>query len=114
MHSRQRLGATDERLSQYRNFVPPFEWSLCPGRRATSKRRGPRGRQGSISSRATCVLRLRQALPLKTLGSTLTPRPFVVQHVAPLFPRDADNGFPSDHTLLATFFAVCVFFYSRK
>ncbi|MCW3101504.1 MAG: bcrC1, partial [Chthonomonadaceae bacterium] len=28
------------------------------------------------------------------------PRPFVVQHVTPLVPHDADNGFPSDHTLL--------------
>jgi len=28
------------------------------------------------------------------------PRPFVVQHVAPLIPHEADNGFPSDHTLL--------------
>ena len=27
------------------------------------------------------------------------PRPFVVQHVAPLIPHEADNGFPSDHTL---------------
>jgi undecaprenyl-diphosphatase len=29
------------------------------------------------------------------------PRPFVVQHVAPLIPHEADNGFPSDHTLLS-------------
>jgi undecaprenyl-diphosphatase len=29
------------------------------------------------------------------------PRPFVVQHVVPLVPHDADNGFPSDHTLLS-------------
>lgn len=42
------------------------------------------------------------------------PRPFVVEHIAPLFQHDADNGFPSDHTLLATFLAACVFFYSRK
>lgn len=29
------------------------------------------------------------------------PRPFVVQHIAPLIPHPADNGFPSDHTLLS-------------
>ncbi len=29
------------------------------------------------------------------------PRPFVVRQVAPLIPHDADNGFPSDHTLLS-------------
>ena len=42
------------------------------------------------------------------------PRPFVVQHIAPLFSHAADNGFPSDHTLLATFLAVCVLWYSRS
>lgn len=34
------------------------------------------------------------------------PRPFVVQHTTPLIPHVADNGFPSDHTLLA---AACAF-----
>ena len=38
----------------------------------------------------------------KSGGALYTePRPFVVQHTAPLIPHDADNGFPSDHTLLA-------------
>jgi undecaprenyl-diphosphatase len=53
---------------------------------------------------------------LLTLGSALyyDPRPFVTQHVTPLFPHAADNGFPSDHTLLAMFLAMCALFYSRK
>jgi undecaprenyl-diphosphatase len=34
------------------------------------------------------------------------PRPFVVRQVQPLIPHPADNGFPSDHTLLA---AACAF-----
>ena len=56
------------------------------------------------------------ALGLLKLGSALyyDPRPFIAEHVAPLFPHPADNGFPSDHTLLAMFLAVCVFFYSRR
>jgi undecaprenyl-diphosphatase len=29
------------------------------------------------------------------------PRPFVVGHFQPLIPHAADNGFPSDHALLA-------------
>lgn len=29
------------------------------------------------------------------------PRPFTVDHVTPLLPHAADNGFPSDHGLLA-------------
>lgn len=56
------------------------------------------------------------ALALLKLGGALyyDPRPFVTQHVAPLFPHAADNGFPSDHTLLAMFLAVCVLFYSSR
>jgi undecaprenyl-diphosphatase len=40
-------------------------------------------------------------------------RPFVTQHVAPLFAHSADNGFPSDHTVLTMFLALCVLYYSR-
>src|SRR5665647_2834986 len=38
-------------------------------------------------------------------------RPFVTEHIAPLFPHAADNGFPSDHTLLSMLLAMCVLFY---
>jgi len=41
-------------------------------------------------------------------------RPFVVEHIAPLIPHAADNGFPSDHTLLAVVAAATVFVYRRK
>lgn len=34
------------------------------------------------------------------------PRPFVAHHFTPLIPHEPDNGFPSDHTLLAF---TCVF-----
>jgi len=36
------------------------------------------------------------------------PRPFAVEHFHPLIPHVADNGFPSDHALLAAFLVVCV------
>lgn len=41
---------------------------------------------------------------LALLGNALyyDPRPFVVGHLAPLVAHAADNGFPSDHTLLAS------------
>lgn len=42
------------------------------------------------------------------------PRPFVVGHFRPLIPHAADNGFPSDHTLLASFISWFVFHYSKK
>jgi undecaprenyl-diphosphatase len=38
------------------------------------------------------------------------PRPFAVGHFHPLIPHAADNGFPSDHALLAAFLVVCVIF----
>lgn len=37
------------------------------------------------------------------------PRPFVVGHFVPLVPHAPDNGFPSDHTLLAAWLAVVVY-----
>lgn len=42
------------------------------------------------------------------------PRPFVVGHFTPLIPHAADNGFPSDHTLLAAFIGWTILRYSRK
>jgi len=53
------------------------------------------------------------ALALLKLGSAVyfDQRPFVTEHIAPLFPHAADNGFPSDHTLLSMLLAMCVLFY---
>ena len=42
------------------------------------------------------------------------PRPFIVDHVAPLISHTGDNGFPSDHTLLTTAIASVVFVYNKK
>ncbi len=42
------------------------------------------------------------------------PRPFVVEHIHPLFRHIADNGFPSDHAALTMFLAVCVWLFSRR
>lgn len=41
-------------------------------------------------------------------------RPFVVQNIKPLIPHGDDNGFPSDHTLLATTLVTAVYFYRRR
>jgi undecaprenyl-diphosphatase len=41
-------------------------------------------------------------------------RPFVVSHVAPLIPHAADNGFPSDHTLLAAVIAAVITKYNWR
>src|SRR5581483_9746743 len=41
------------------------------------------------------------------------PRPFIKDGVKPLFYSSRDNGFPSDHTLLASFIGFAVLFYAR-
>lgn len=43
-----------------------------------------------------------------------SPRPFMVEGVAPLFAHSTDNGFPSEHVLLAVVLASVVFAYNRK
>ena len=42
------------------------------------------------------------------------PRPFVVGHFTPLIPHSADNGFPSDHTMLGSATSSIVFCYSKR
>jgi undecaprenyl-diphosphatase len=41
------------------------------------------------------------------------PRPYLVAHVCPLFPVAHDNGFPSDHTLLAAVLPVSLWWIDR-
>lgn len=51
----------------------------------------------------------------KLLGALFNdPRPFVSDHVQSLIAHVADNGFPSDHTLLTMTIASVVFVYQRK
>ena len=51
----------------------------------------------------------------KLAGLVITdPRPFVSEHLVPLFPHTPDNGFPSDHTTFGTTLAFISFFYARK
>src|SRR3989339_516158 len=42
------------------------------------------------------------------------PRPFVQGNFVPLIGHVADNGFPSDHTLLATAIAFAIFHFNKK
>ncbi len=41
------------------------------------------------------------------------PRPFLDPHIRPLFDHSPDNGFPSDHTVMATLIGLTVFRRSR-
>jgi undecaprenyl-diphosphatase len=42
------------------------------------------------------------------------PRPFVEGNFTPLLPHAADNGFPSDHTLLGAAIAFTIFHFNKK
>lgn len=41
-------------------------------------------------------------------------RPFVEQHIMPLIAHAPDNGFPSDHTLLAMAITGCVYLVNKR
>jgi len=53
---------------------------------------------------------------LAKVGSALfyDPRPFVSHNVVPIYPHGADNGFPSDHTLLSACVAFVVYAVNKK
>ncbi len=59
-------------------------------------------------------------MPLSLLSARLismlyyNPRPFVVENIAPLIQHASDNGFPSDHTLLAAACAALIASYDKK
>jgi undecaprenyl-diphosphatase len=56
------------------------------------------------------------ALAMAKIASQLyyDPRPFVSDHIKPLFAHPADNGFPSDHALLISLLGFTVMSYSRR
>jgi undecaprenyl-diphosphatase len=55
------------------------------------------------------------ALLLSTIASHVyyDTRPFVTEHVVPIIAHAADNGFPSDHTLLTAFIGFTIYLHSR-
>ena len=54
------------------------------------------------------------ALSIITGALYYHPRPFVVQGVDPLIPHGNDNGFPSEHTLLAMTLSAVVYYYRPR
>lgn len=47
-------------------------------------------------------------------GIIVDPRPYVVQHIQPMVHVAHDNGFPSDHTLLAASLAAMLWWVDRR
>jgi undecaprenyl-diphosphatase len=84
-------------------FITVWYWFTCP-----------------TSTRIELIVRLAiggvLALALAKIASQLyyDPRPFVTEHIKPLFAHAADNGFPSDHALLISLLGFTVVSYSRK
>lgn len=60
------------------------------------------------------------SLPLTFLLARLAsaiyydPRPFVIGHFTPLISHAANNGFPSDHTLISFAFASLLFIFNKR
>jgi undecaprenyl-diphosphatase len=64
----------------------------------------------------TSILSLPLSLVIAKIASHFiyNPRPFVVLNSLPLISHAADNGFPSDHTLICAAVASIVFLYNKK
>jgi undecaprenyl-diphosphatase len=76
--------------------------------------RAPRGVRVPYAVTAVLALVL-VAVAIQGLAALwVDPRPFVVDHTTPLIAHGADNGFPSDHTALATVVAAVVFAWQRR
>lgn len=73
-------------------------------------------RRDKVSLAASYVVGGVIALALAKAGAHFfyDTRPFVRHHVKPLIPHAADNGFPSDHALLASFLGFTMLAYSRR
>ncbi len=74
----------------------------------------PREKQKRILLLA--IISLPIAYIIAKIGSWLyfDPRPFVVGNFTPLIPHVADNGFPSDHTLLTSGLASVIYVSNKK
>ncbi len=74
----------------------------------------------SLSERKQLFILTVITLPLVYITAKLLslvyydPRPFVTDHIIPLFSHYPNNGFPSDHTLLSGAVASVIFYFNKK
>lgn len=76
--------------------------------------RSPREKQKEILIFACISLPIAYLLALLAREFYFNPRPFVVGDFEPLIAHAADNGFPSDHTLLTAALASLASFFHRR
>lgn len=74
----------------------------------------PRQKQKEVLIFAVVLLPLSYIIAKIISHFYFDPRPFVVGHFTPLIPHAPDNGFPSDHTLLASAIAAVIFRFDKK
>lgn len=74
----------------------------------------------TAEAKKTMIIRAAISFPLILVVSRImgalyyNPRPFVLLHITPFVAHIADNGFPSDHTLLSAACAALVFTFHKK
>lgn len=75
----------------------------------------PTGAKVALAFQAVVALVVVAGLIQLAAALHTDPRPFVVDpSVVPLFPHPADNGFPSDHTALASTVGLLVLLHRRR
>jgi undecaprenyl-diphosphatase len=68
----------------------------------------------AIIARIVVLLVLAYAASKVLNGLVIDPRPYIVAHVQPLTAVGHDNGFPSDHTLLAAALTASLWWIERR
>lgn len=74
----------------------------------------PKERRVSYAVQAIATGMLAVALAQLSKHFIDSPRPFVVGHFTPIIHATADNGFPSDHTMLSATLAMLILLVNRK
>lgn len=72
------------------------------------------GEQKRLAIFSAIALPLSYILGLVGRSFWYNPRPFVVNNIQPLIEHIADNGFPSDHTLLLATLATITYFFDKR
>lgn len=67
-----------------------------------------------LAARVAASLAVAVLLTLLLGRTVLDPRPYLVEHYAPLAHVASDNGFPSDHALVAALLACWVWWLDRR
>ncbi len=76
--------------------------------------REKKGIQKQIVTVGSIILSLSYVIAKISSFLFYNPRPFVVEKITPLVFHIADNGFPSDHTLLSSSVAFIIFSFNKK